>query len=189
MAPDSEENSQDGEPPSRGLPLSLLAEPTLVPRRRITARRRPHNGNGSSVAVAEIAASPQPSIRTSPLSVRLFLQSGTNERTEAFRRIHYPGATVAEWNDWRWHSRNRLRHLEEISRIIRLTEDETLALRQGGAMLPVGITPYYMSLIDGENPDDPIRRTVIPTTNEFVRGPGEADDPLGEDGDCHPEGL
>ena len=44
-------------------------------------------------------------------------------------------------------------------------------------MLPVGITPYYMSLLDRENPQQPLRRTVIPVTGEFLRTPGEADDP------------
>ena len=56
-------------------------------------------------------------------------------------------------------------------------------------MLPVGVTPYYLSLIDRENVDDPLRKTVIPRTNEFIRTEGEADDPLGEDGHSPVPGL
>ena len=48
-------------------------------------------------------------------------------------------------------------------------------------MLPVGITPYYMSLLDPADPLQPLRRTVIATTDEFTRTAGEDDDPLGED--------
>ena len=55
--------------------------------------------------------------------------------------------------------------------------------------LPIGITPYYMSLIDRNNPADPLRLTVVPSTGEFVRTAGEADDPLGEDGHSPVPGL
>ncbi|MDA1278405.1 MAG: lysine 2,3-aminomutase, partial [Verrucomicrobia bacterium] len=70
-----------------------------------------------------------------------------------------------------------------------LSTDERDALVQGGTMLPVGITPYYMSLLDPDDALQPLRRTVIPTTNEFVRTLGEADDPLGEDGHSPVPGL
>jgi lysine 2,3-aminomutase len=56
-------------------------------------------------------------------------------------------------------------------------------------MLPVGITPYYLSLIDRHNPKDPLRKTVVPVTGEFLRTPGEADDPLGEEGHSPVPGL
>ena len=56
-------------------------------------------------------------------------------------------------------------------------------------MLPVGITPYYMSLLDRHDAEQPLRRTVIPVTGEFLRTPGEADDPLGEDGHSPTPGL
>ncbi len=56
-------------------------------------------------------------------------------------------------------------------------------------MLPVRITPYYMSLLDYDNADQPLRRTVVPTTSEFVRTAGEADDPLGEDSHSPDPGL
>ncbi len=56
-------------------------------------------------------------------------------------------------------------------------------------MLPVSITPYYMSLVSRDDASQPLRRTVIPTTAEFTTGLGEADDPLGEDGDSPVPGL
>ena len=70
-----------------------------------------------------------------------------------------------------------------------LSADEREALIKGESMLPVGITPYYMSLLDREDALQPLRRTVIPVTGEFVRTPGEADDPLGEDGHSPTPGL
>jgi lysine 2,3-aminomutase len=44
-------------------------------------------------------------------------------------------------------------------------------------------------LLDAEDPLQPLRRTVIPTLNEFVRTEGEADDPLSEDSHSPVPGL
>lgn len=113
----------------------------------------------------------------------------TTPQTRAFRRRFFPAVTSQEWNDWRWQSRNRIRTLAQIERMLALSEDERQALIQGESMLPVGITPYYMSLLDREDATQPLRRTVIPVTGEFLRTPGEADDPLGEDGHSPVPGL
>jgi len=105
----------------------------------------------------------------------------SNRQTRAFRRAFYPSVTDREWNDWHWQTRNRLRTLEQLERILELSEEERHALEVGGAMLPVSVTPYYASLLDRRDALQPLRRTVVPTTAEFQRGSGEADDPLGED--------
>jgi lysine 2,3-aminomutase len=115
--------------------------------------------------------------------------SPVSPKSKAFRRRFFPDATESQWNDWRWQSQHRIRKLEHFERIVTLSDDERAALVQGGTMLPVGITPYYMSLLDPEDAQQGLRRTVIPTTNEFVRTLGEADDPLGEDSHSPVPGL
>lgn len=112
-----------------------------------------------------------------------------NLRTRAFRRKFYPDVKDSDWNDWRWQSRHRVRKLEQLERTLVLSDDEREALIKGESMLPVGITPYYMSLLDRDDPHQPLRRTVIPVTGEFLRSPGEADDPLGEDNHSPTPGL
>lgn len=112
-----------------------------------------------------------------------------NARTNEFRKQFFPDATESQWNDWRWQSQHRVRKLEQFEQIVNLSDDERSALSQGGTMLPVGVTPYYMSLLDPDDALQPLRRTVIPTTQEFVRTIGEADDPLGEDGHSPVPGL
>jgi lysine 2,3-aminomutase len=97
-------------------------------------------------------------------------------RDEFFRDITYD-----EWNDWRWQLRKRIRDLPGLERIFSLTREERTAVQALDGHLPVGITPYYASLIDRHDPADPIRKTMIPLPGEFVAGPGEADDPLAED--------
>ena len=102
-------------------------------------------------------------------------------KTRSFRRLHFPDVADAEWNDWHWQMRHRIRTLEQFENMLVLTESERRAMRQGGSMLPVGITPYYFSLLDPHDPNQALRRTVVPVQDEFLRTTGEADDPLGED--------
>jgi lysine 2,3-aminomutase len=109
--------------------------------------------------------------------------------TNDFRKRYFPGVKAAEWNDWRWQNRNRIRSLEQLERMIRVTDGERAAISRHEGPLPVGVTPYYMSLIDPENSEQGLRRTTIPTLAEFERSPGEEDDPLGEDGHSPVPGL
>jgi lysine 2,3-aminomutase len=106
-----------------------------------------------------------------------------------FRKRHFPGVKTAEWNDWRWQNRNRIRTLAQLERMIRVTDDERQAIERHRGPLPIGITPYYMSLIDPVDPLQPLRATTIPTLAEFVRSPGEEEDPLGEDSHSPVPGL
>ena len=106
-----------------------------------------------------------------------------------FMRRHFPDATAAEWNDWRWQLRNRIKSLDALERIVTLSEDERSAVKNHRGSLPVGITPYYAGLLSPDDPSEPLRRTHIPTGDEYLKTPGEADDPLGEDHDSAVPGL
>jgi len=110
-------------------------------------------------------------------------------RSHAFRKRFFPEVIAAEWNDWLWQLRNRIQSIESLARIIRLSEDERNAIIRHDGPLPVGITPYYASLIDEADPRQAIRRCVAPSMGEYLRAHGEADDPLGEDKDSPVPGL
>lgn len=111
------------------------------------------------------------------------------DRTRFFRKRFFPEATTAEWNDWRWQARNRIRSLEMLERVFELSPDEREAVQRHQGSLPVGITPYYASLMSREDAMEPLRRTHIPVGDEYLKTPGEADDPLGEDHDTAAPGL
>ena len=93
--------------------------------------------------------------------------------TSAFRRRYFPDASTAEWNDWRWQLRNRIVSPRLLAEMLALSPEERGALFAWNATdasgvpnptspLPVAITPYYASLIDPDDPEDPIRRSVVP---------------------------
>ena len=110
-------------------------------------------------------------------------------RSVEFRQRHFPEATQAQWNDWKWQLRKRIRNLTTLERIFTLSPAERGAIAEMGIALPVGVTPYYASLMDLTDPMEPIRRTMIPVADEFTRSAGEADDPLNEDHDMVTPGL
>lgn len=117
------------------------------------------------------------------------LKFPVSARSEEFRARYFPFITSAEWCDWRWQLRNRVRGIEELERIVRLSDDERTAITQHRGSLPFAVTPYYLSLVDPDDPNQPLRRTVIPVTDEFLHMPGEAEDPLDEDRDSPVPGL
>jgi lysine 2,3-aminomutase len=102
-------------------------------------------------------------------------------RETAFRKTVFPGATAAEWADWRWQLRHRARTVAELARALDLSsrERKALAAKQTWRM-PLGVTPYFLSLLAAEAPDGPLRRTMLPDVREARTARGEFDDPLGE---------
>lgn len=110
-------------------------------------------------------------------------------RTRMFRRAHFPDVKDSDWHDWKWQLRHSFKTTEQLARVLELTAEEHAALERCGSLLPVAVTPYYMSLLDGFDADCGLRRTVVPVQGEFLRTPGEADDPLDEDGHSPVPGL
>jgi lysine 2,3-aminomutase len=85
-----------------------------------------------------------------------------------------------KWNDWRWQLSHRLNTMEDIEKVLTLTQDERRAL-SSAHLFRVEITPYFISLIDPNDPEDPIRRQIIPTECEMIPFTAEMEDSLSED--------
>jgi lysine 2,3-aminomutase len=97
------------------------------------------------------------------------------------RRRVFAEASEEEWRDWRWQLRHSIRSLEELACYLPLTEDERRGCIETRDIFRLGISPYYLNLIDPEHPFCPVRMQAIPSRAEAVRNPGELRDPLGED--------
>jgi len=108
---------------------------------------------------------------------------------KSFRKRHFPAVPSKLWNDWQWQTSHRIRTLSQLETMISLSAEERGAFSQSDRSLPLGITPYYMGLISPDDPQQPLRRSVIPTVHETVHAAGEADDPLGEDSQSPVAGL
>lgn len=101
----------------------------------------------------------------------------------------FPDATDAQWNDWKWQVKNRIETLDELKKYINLTPEEEEGVSQSLKTLRMAITPYYLSLIDLNNPNCPIRKQAIPTGAETHQAAADLLDPLHEDEDSPVLGL
>src|SRR5437868_6377567 len=162
--------------------LQVLRGRELKPPLR-ALRTKPGDSSGSQTE----EASELPRIGGRPRLPALRFPVGAETR-EFYQRF-YPGTSAAEWNDWHWQFRARIRSLAELSRIFKLSADERAAVSRHEGPLPVGITPYYASLMGLTDAREPLRRTHIMTGDEYVKTVGEDDDPLGEDHDTVVPGL
>ena len=101
----------------------------------------------------------------------------------------FPNATDEQWNDWRWQVRNRIETLEDLKKYIKLTPEEEEGVRKSLQTLRMAITPYYMSLVDVNDPNCPVRKQAIPSIAETHTAKADLLDPLHEDGDSPVPGL
>ena len=97
--------------------------------------------------------------------------------------------SLQDWNDWQWQQAHRLRSANELARVVPLTADEIRACTEAAQLFPLALTPYYASLIDVGDPNDPIRRQAIPTMAELTLRRDELEDPLAEDAHMPVPGL
>jgi lysine 2,3-aminomutase len=89
----------------------------------------------------------------------------------------------SDWNDWRWHMKNRVTSVEQLERHLPTLSpaERAGAILAGQSKLALGITPHFFSLIDPNDPHCPIRWQVVPRLDETHRSPWELSDPCGED--------
>ena len=100
----------------------------------------------------------------------------------------YKDVPDEKWNNWRWQLSHRLNTVEDFEQIISLTESERKALSAPG-LFRVDVTPYFASLMDPDDPDDPIRKQIIPTAREMVPFTAMMEDSLAEDAHSPVPGL
>lgn len=103
-------------------------------------------------------------------------------KTQIFKETFYPHVSNVEWNNWKWQLSHRIMSKEDLTRILNLSENEMNAFSTENKCFPLSITPYYASLIDKDDSNQPIRKTVVPAVDEHIVSSIESTDPLNEDG-------
>ena len=105
------------------------------------------------------------------------------------RKQFFPDVSDENWNDWHWQVRNRIETLDELKKHIDLTPEEEDGVRESLKTLRMAITPYYLSLINPDDPNDPVRKQSVPSAKELHRSKADLEDPLHEDSDSPVPGL
>ncbi|NMB07317.1 MAG: lysine 2,3-aminomutase [Tissierellia bacterium] len=97
--------------------------------------------------------------------------------------------TDEEWHDWKWQVRNRITDVDTLKQIINITEKEEKEIGEVLEKFRMGITPYYASLMDPDDPNCPIRMQAVPTIMETYEAQSDLLDPLAEDEDSPVPGI
>jgi lysine 2,3-aminomutase len=103
-----------------------------------------------------------------------------SNRSSEFMHRYFPLTTIDSWNDWKWQLRNAITGIEELKKIMKLSEKEIMAINNLKGRLPLRITPYFASLIYDSKTSHPLRRNVIPVVEELLVTRNEQSDPLHE---------
>ncbi|MBR9981087.1 MAG: KamA family radical SAM protein [Desulfatitalea sp.] len=88
------------------------------------------------------------------------------------RILKHFDATELEWGQWQWHLRHAIQKADTLRSLVKLSEEEYAAVQLANReKIPVGITPYYLSLFDNEPGglrDRAVRAQVLPSLH-YVR--------------------
>ena len=84
------------------------------------------------------------------------------------------------WNDWKWQFRHRITTTERLKSILPLSAKDETEINTCLGTFCMAITPYYASLINPNDPNDPIRMQAVPSILETHADENDLCDPLGE---------
>ncbi|MSU80457.1 MAG: KamA family radical SAM protein [Gemmataceae bacterium] len=93
-----------------------------------------------------------------------------------------------QWDDWRWQSQNAIRSVRQLRGLLPFEPEELEAIGALEAEYKLAIPPYFFSLIDVDNPNDPIRLQSVTSPLE-AKSTFELEDPLEEDKDSPVPGI
>lgn len=104
-------------------------------------------------------------------------------------RSIWSGAADKDWNNWIWQQQQRVRNMDMLEKVVKVTDDERKAYDGSVEMFNMSITPYYAALMDPEDPNCPIRLQAVPKLGELHISPEDMEDPLAEERDMPVPGL
>ena len=105
------------------------------------------------------------------------LELGDQNRENKNRILKVLGGTEDDWNDYKWHLKNRIGKVEVLSKILNLSDEEKVQINQAGEIYRWTVSPYYASLMDPDDIHCPIRIQAIPSVEESLDN-SEVSDPM-----------
>lgn len=119
------------------------------------------------------------------LDVKDSIPNGSNEKYQKKalekkkRLLSILNASEDDWNDYKWQLTNRISDIDTLTQVVSLTDTEIQSIKDVSKNYRWAISPYYLSLMDDEDPLDSIKLQAIPMGIELA---GEGiDDPMGEE--------
>ena len=88
------------------------------------------------------------------------------EAKEQRMQAEEPPQPDPQWNDWKWQYAHRITTVDQLKRVLPLSQKEQNEIETCLGAFRMAITPYYASLIDPGVPNDPIRKQAVPSILE-----------------------
>ena len=111
------------------------------------------------------------------------IKTGFNQadfyETQKQQILRYFNATQENWEDWHWQIKHRISDVDTLSSIFALTEEQKQEILKVGETYRWAVSPYYLSLMDFSDSNDPIILQGLPNIAELQDEEGE-EDPMGE---------
>lgn len=76
-------------------------------------------------------------------------------------------ATEEDWQDYKWQLSHRFESVEQIAQVLHLSQEEKVQIEKVGEKFRYAISPYYLSLVDPEDPACPVRKQAVPCHEEL----------------------
>lgn len=93
--------------------------------------------------------------------------------------LSYFGASEKDWENYKWQLKNRVASPKILKELLNLDEKETQQIEEVAKIYRFAISPYYLSLIDPDVPNCPIKKQSVPSSFELIEK-GELD-PMDEE--------
>lgn len=94
------------------------------------------------------------------------------------RILSFLDANMEDWNNYTWQLKNRFTIPEDIAAIVDLSDNEIERIKTIAKKYRFAVSPYYLSLINPDDRNCPIKRQSIPSIDE-MKDKGELD-PMNE---------
>lgn len=108
------------------------------------------------------------------------IQNEESIRNRKRKILEVLNAKEEDWDDYKWQLSNRITDVDMLSKILSLTEKEVENIKNVQSKFRWAISPYYLSLIDPNNPYDAIKLMSIPSSVELDESISDLD-PMGEE--------
>lgn len=88
-------------------------------------------------------------------------------------------ASPEDWDDWKWQISNRINDVGTLAQILHIDRHRQDQIKEVGTRYRWSISPYYATLIEPGNPNDPVMLQSVPSTYELDES--GYDDPMAEE--------
>ena len=123
------------------------------------------------------------------MALEIITVNKVRERFKPADRKIWKNVPDKDWHSWIWQQQQRVKSMDQLEKVVNVTPDERMAFEKSNEMFHMGITPYYASLMDENDPNCPIRLQSVPKMGELTILETDLEDPLAEERDMPVPGI